>query len=75
MNITTLGEARFPSPLPYHVSDKLRVLFNAVVDPDEPAKEEILFEVAGPRKMLFFDPQKTRAGIVTCAGCVPASTM
>ena len=61
MNITTLGEARFPSPLPYHVSDKLRVLFNAVVDPDQPAKEEILFEVAGPRKMLFFDPQKTRA--------------
>ena len=71
MNITTLGEARFPSPLPYHVSDKLRVLFNAVVDPDEPAKEEILFEVAGPRKMLFFDPQKTRAGIVTCGGLCP----
>ena len=71
MNITTLGEARFPSPLPYHVSDKLRVLFNAVVDPDQPAKEEILFEVAGPRKMLFFDPQKTRAGIVTCGGLCP----
>ncbi len=71
MEITTLGEARFPSPLPFYVSDKARVLFNVIVDPDVPAHEEILFEVAGPREKLFFDPKKTRAGIVTCGGLCP----
>ncbi len=71
MNITTLGEPRFPSPLSYHVSDKLRVLFNVIVDPDAPPTEELLFEVAGPRERLFFDPKKTRAGIVTCGGLCP----
>lgn len=71
MNITVLGEARFPSPLPHHVSDKARVLYNVIVDPDAPPKEEILFEVAGPRERLFFDPKETRAGIVTCGGLCP----
>ena len=71
MNITTLGEARFPSPLPFHVSDKARVLFNVIVDPDAPPAEELLFEVAGPRERLYFDPKETRAGIVTCGGLCP----
>ncbi len=71
MKITVLGEARFPSPLPFHVSDKARVLFNVIVDPDAPPKEEFLFEVAGPREQLFFDPKETRAGIVTCGGLCP----
>jgi 6-phosphofructokinase 1 len=71
MNITSLGEARFPSPLPFHISDKARVVFNVIVDPDVPPTEELLFEVAGPRERIFFDPQKTRAGIVTCGGLCP----
>ena len=71
MNITVLGEARFPSKLPCFVSDKARVLFNAIVDPDAPPSEELLLEVAGPREMLYFDPKKTRAGIVTCGGLCP----
>ena len=71
MNITTLGEPRFPSPLPFHVSDRARALYNVVVNPDEPPGEDLLFEVAGPRERLFFDPSKTRAGIVTCGGICP----
>ncbi len=71
MEITTLGEARFPSPLSVHVSDRARVLFNVIVDPDVPPAEEILFEVAGPREKLFFDPHKTRAAVVTCGGLCP----
>lgn len=71
MNITTLGEPRFPSPLPFHVSDRARALYNVVVNPDEPPGEDLLFEVAGPRERLFFDPAKTRAGIVTCGGLCP----
>ena len=35
------------------------------------AQPEILFELAGPRTKLFFDPAKTRAGIVTCGGLCP----
>lgn len=71
MNITLLGDARFPSPLPYHVNDTLRALSNAVFDPEHPPADEFQFEVAGPRARLFFDPQKTRAGIVTCGGLCP----
>lgn len=71
MKITTLGEARFDSPLEHHVSDQARVLFNVIVDPDKPPKEELLFEVAGPREKLFFDPSQARAGIVTCGGLCP----
>lgn len=29
------------------------------------------FEVAGPRKWLFFEPEAVRAGIVTCGGLCP----
>ena len=71
MKITTLGEARYPSPFSVHVSDKSRVLFNVIVDPDQPQTEELLFEVAGPREKLFFDPKNTRAAIVTCGGLCP----
>ena len=71
MKIPVLGEARFPSPLPTHVSDKSRVLFNAIVDPDAPPAKELLFEVAGPREKLYFNPAETRAGIVTCSGLCP----
>ena len=71
MDITVLGEARYPSPLDYHVSDKARVPFNVIIDPDAPPAEELLFEVAGPREKLYFDPKKTRAGVVTCGGLCP----
>ena len=71
MDITVLGEARHPSPLNYHVSDKARVPFRVIVDPDAPVSEELFFEVAGPREKLFFDPARTRAGIVTCGGLCP----
>ena len=34
-------------------------------------RDEVLFELAGPRAKLFFDPAQTRAGIVTCGGLCP----
>ena len=37
----------------------------------QPPEPEELFELAGPRNMLFFDPSKARAGIVTCGGLCP----
>jgi len=32
---------------------------------------ELLFEKAGPREMIFFEPARTRAAIVTCGGLCP----
>src|SRR5271166_6391439 len=71
MNITALGEARFPSPVPHTVSDQARIPAVVVRDPAAPKRDEVLFELAGPRAKLFFDPAKTRAGIVTCGGLCP----
>ena len=73
MEITVLGQAKYPSPIGYHVSDRARALSQVVIDLDKPYNpaEDILFEVAGPREKLFFDPAKTRAGIVTCGGLCP----
>src|SRR5260221_1899591 len=71
MNITSLGDARFPSPLPHAVSDQARIPVDIIRDPSAPKRDEVLFELAGPREKLFFDPTQTRAGIVTCGGLCP----
>ena len=71
MNITSLGEARFPSPLRHAVSDQARIPVDIVRDPAVPARDDLLFELAGPRAKLFFEPAHTRAGIVTCGGLCP----
>ena len=75
MNITSLGEARFPSPVPHTVSDQARIPAVIVRDPAAPKRDEVLFELAGPRAKLFFDPAKTRAGIVTCGGSPVSLTL
>ena len=71
MNITSLGEARFPSPLQHSVSEQARIPAEIVRDLSAPAETEELFELAGSRPKLFFDPAQTRAGIVTCGGICP----
>jgi len=71
MSITTLGEPRFAFPQRHTVSDRARVSSQLIRDPDVPPTDELLFELAGPRDRLFFDPKKTRAGIVTCGGLCP----
>ena len=71
MKINMLGAARFPSPLRRTVSDDLRVPEQVVRDAKSLALPELLFELAGPRAKLFFDPKRTRAGIVTCGGLCP----
>jgi 6-phosphofructokinase 1 len=71
MNVTLLGEPRFPSPIQRTVRDDLRVPEQILVDPQAPAGPGVLFELAGPRAKLFFKPKQTRAGIVTCGGLCP----
>ena len=71
MKVSVLGKPRFPSPLRRPVRDDLRIPEVIVRDPKSPASPELLFELAGPRPKLFFDPKRTRAGIVTCGGLCP----
>lgn len=71
MTIDTLGVPRFPSPLPFTSPDHLRVPASAEWTADSPPPDLILFERAGPREQLFFNPTHTRAAIVTCGGLCP----
>ncbi len=71
MNITHLGEALFTSPITRIISDDLRVPEHIVHHVDSTINTSLQFELAGPRGKLFFDPSKTRAGIVTCGGLCP----
>jgi len=67
MNTPTLGLPCFPSPLALTISDDIRIPQNIEVG----AEPGYLFELAGPRARLFFDPAQTRAAIVTCGGLCP----
>jgi 6-phosphofructokinase 1 len=71
MDITILGEAQFNSPVRGSVSDKIRIPEQIIQNPDAPESPGLSFELAGPRARIFFDPEQTRAGIVTCGGLCP----
>jgi 6-phosphofructokinase 1 len=71
MNITVLGAARYPSPLRRWVNGSERVPATIVRTVDSRPADGLIFELAGARKNLFFNPPETRAGIVTCGGLCP----
>src|SRR5215813_3397703 len=72
MKATTVGEARFPSPFSRAVSDDDFLPTRVVVHASgEQAPSGDLFELAGPRAKLFFDPSKSKAAVVTCGGLCP----
>jgi 6-phosphofructokinase 1 len=71
MKVTLLGKPRFNSLLQRTVSDDLRIPEAIMRSRRASRPAGTLFEVAGPRAKLFFDPKRTRAGIVTCGGLCP----
>ena len=71
MTITTLGEGRIRSLRTSFVSDKERIPEQIRRQLGMPVDEGVLFELAGPREHLFFNPAQSRAGIVTCGGLCP----
>lgn len=81
VGITTLGKAELKSPLRRSnvsgdglgkfVPENLLVRHEVNVIENGPPREELLFEKAGARELLFFDPAKTRAAMVTCGGLCP----
>jgi 6-phosphofructokinase 1 len=71
MNIPDLGATRFPSPLKRWVDESKRVPETILRTVDSRPEDSLLFELAGAREHLFFNPPETRAGIVTCGGLCP----
>src|SRR5690348_193703 len=69
--ITSLGECRYRSPQNRCTPDHVAVPAEIEWVDGKPPTAPLLFEVAGPREKLFFDPAKVRAGIVTCGGLCP----
>lgn len=67
MQTPSLGISRFPSYRSHTISDDIRIPERIEVG----VEPGIQFELAGPRAMLFFDPNQARAGIVTCGGLCP----
>lgn len=77
LKVQRLGRCRVPSPMLIgdFVGDDKRVLFHssleeaeAFIKADRPLPA---FEMAGPRKKIYFDPSKLKCGIVTCGGICP----
>jgi 6-phosphofructokinase 1 len=81
LEVKSLGPAKIPTPLDRgdgqvsFVSDKERILLNLytddAIDRCSAGVQPPSFEVAGPRKKIYFDPAKTKAAIVTCGGLCP----
>ena len=77
--IPNLGPCELHSPLRRNargtmegtfVTDTMYVRYPAEVDTSVDAAVQ-LFEKAGPREKIFFDPARTKAAIVTCGGLCP----
>jgi len=58
-----------------YVLDEDRVLYDNSLDAYkrsiESNEEPLSFEKAGPRELVYFEPAKTKVGIVTCGGLCP----
>ncbi len=83
--VKTLGKPKVKSPLLQSarshsqqykfIDDSDRILFNNSLEGYKISLmtgiEPISFEKAGPRELLYFEPAKTKVGIVTCGGLCP----
>jgi 6-phosphofructokinase 1 len=83
--VRSLGRATIRSPLDgslvhardtvHYVAETDRVLLDDTLDMavrrELPARHLPSFEPGGPRSRLFFDPERARAGVVTCGGLCP----
>ncbi|MBN1806779.1 MAG: ATP-dependent 6-phosphofructokinase [Sedimentisphaerales bacterium] len=79
LTIDKLGQAKIDSPMTGRqrcfVDDSEKVLLythskNVKISIDL-EKEPPMFERAGPRRKIFFEPRKLNCGIVTCGGLCP----
>lgn len=72
--VARLGEARYPSPLrgtDTFIGDSPRIFVASATDEVDDRTRMPAFEAAGPRDLLYFEPDATTCGIVTCGGLCP----
>jgi len=82
--IESLGEAKIKTLLlndsigtskEMFKSDNDRILIdvnaNAIIEQVKSQKQPPTFELAGPRKRIYFDPSKLKCALVTCGGLCP----
>lgn len=75
--IDSLGECIYPSPLQISkfIDDSQRIAVDIEAHLLEQSFHDtgtiVSFENAGPRKKIFFNPETTKAAIVTCGGLCP----
>ncbi|MEE8430259.1 MAG: ATP-dependent 6-phosphofructokinase [Candidatus Desulfatibia sp.] len=82
--IPILGKAKIPSPIQRgekgalsrsFVNDSDRIIIDVKLDDliklAEKGKDFPSFELAGPRRKIYFDPSKLRCALVTCGGLCP----
>jgi len=82
--IPILGKAKIPSPIQRgekgafsrsFVNDSERIIIDVKLDDlitlAEKGKDFPSFELAGPRRKIYFDPSKLRCALVTCGGLCP----
>ncbi len=76
-DIESLGKCNIDSPIKFKnfIDDADRILYEISIESFRKAKtrkeEPPSLETAGPRRKIYFDPSKCRAGIVTCGGLCP----
>lgn len=81
VEVRTLGPATIASPLartltlgdgsPKFVPEGCFIRPQAELPCEAETDDDLLFEKAGARSRIFFDPARTRAAIVTCGGLSP----
>ena len=75
LTVPTLGPGRFDSPLLAKgrtlPDPRVRVRYQAREGTEDLEGEGLLFEKAGPRARIYFDPAETTAAFVTCGGLAP----
>jgi 6-phosphofructokinase 1 len=81
LEVSRLGPAEVPSPLKLStvhgdgivnfVPDQAHCRYQVEQVPGTDSRDELLFEKAGPRRKLFFQPERVTAAIVTCGGLSP----
>ncbi|CAE7942880.1 pfkA [Symbiodinium necroappetens] len=74
--IESLGDCAVDSPLgatgrSSFVDDADGVLVESRVRADAPPAPPVAYQLAGPRRKIFFEPAKTTAALVTCGGLSP----
>ena len=72
--VRKLGPCKVESPLArerFVPRDAQVAIYTSPKDIERQGDNIVSFEVAGPRKRIFFEPGKTRCAIVTCGGLCP----